>query len=259
MLVEVSTNGDASIVHTITETMLGDNSESRLDTLMKEVAKLGRESGLGKDARMKLAMRVSQAAFDGTIGEDDVPAIYETYVKAESSKAIHEHTANGKTAQLSKFRQVVRASMMPSTDMPASLQAIVDKRDELRAAEVKLKPAFETAVLAARWQIAHTESQGVLPGEVIDELVRKPEAEDKELLERLQAEYKKLYDLESKANEGATVNSTPEAALSAIEEARHKIGEAIIGLDGELPPVTKEQKKVANLIVQARAAGIKVG
>lgn len=225
-------------------------NDTRLSDLRGVIRQLGRESAMGKDSRMKLAIKLAAAAKDGVIDEDDVKELYGDYVSAESSKAIHEHTVNGQTANMSKVRQIVRAALVPALDFPHTLEVIVEVRDSYRQTETKIKPAFDCAVAAAREQLKDPLTD--LVRDKIEELCVKGEPEAKDMIAKLCDEYKKLYSLTNKANE-ESFNGSPQ-----IETAMHAIGDAIKEAGGELPAVTKAEKELATLVVKAAKFGIKI-
>ena len=79
-----------------------------------DVRELGRESALGKDALPRLAVRVVRAVTAGTVSPDDMKSAYDEYVTSESKKLVH--TDAGKSANVSKLKQLATAAAMPTVD-----------------------------------------------------------------------------------------------------------------------------------------------
>jgi hypothetical protein len=78
-----------------------------------ECASIGRDAAQGRDALPKLAVQVTRAVTEGIVtldankhgdGIDDAKFIYGEYIASDSKKAIHDHTADGLKAQVSKLR-----------------------------------------------------------------------------------------------------------------------------------------------------------
>lgn len=219
-------------------------NDTRLDDLKSLVRELGRESASGRDAKAKLALQVVRAAYDGVIGPDEVEMIYQEYASAESKKSIHDHSTGGLKANVSKLRQVVALGCLPQVDGPALLDTVTDIRDDLRHGDEKLKAAFDAFVDVARAQLKQPDN--LLDGDALRALCVKPESADKDIIQKLAEDYKRMnkrYD---------------EFPSSTIEACIHAIGDAIKEAGGELPPVTKEEKSKAAFIAKAKAYGMTV-
>jgi hypothetical protein len=225
-------------------------NDMRKSDLMATVRQLGREAAMGKDSKMKLALHMARAARDGVIGEDDVEEFYDAYLTSESKKAIHEHSAAGKTANRSKVRVIVKAASVPALDFPATLETVVEVRESFRQSETKMHAAFDCAVNAARKQLEQPDRD--LDRDQVEAICTKPEPEEKDLVAKLCAEYKKLYSLTEKANE------TQNASAPHIEASMHAIGDAIVEAGGELPPVTKKQKELVAFAARAHKLGVQL-
>lgn len=137
------------------------NNAKRLKDLLSQVGKLGEEASLGKDSLPKLAHAVVKAAADGIIdletkdakGNDQAHAIYEKYVAGESKKAIHEHSAGGKKANVSKLRQLISMGCMTTVDGVEVMQRAFQARENMIADSAKVKPAYPFYVDVAREQL----------------------------------------------------------------------------------------------------------
>lgn len=219
-------------------------NDTRLDDLKSLVRELGRESASGRDAKAKLALQVVRAAYDGVIGPDEVEMIYQEYASAESKKAIHDHSAGGLKANVSKLRQVVALGCLPQVDGPELLDKVTDIRDELRGTDEKLKAAFDAFVDVSRAQLKSPDY--TLDDDALRALCVKPESADKDIIQKLAEDYKRMS------------KRFDEFPSSAVEAAVHAIGDAIKEAGGELPPVTKEEKAKAAFIKRATSYGMTV-
>lgn len=136
-------------------------NDKRVSDLMKQVHKLGEEASLGKDSLPKLAHAVVKAAADGVIdldtkdakGNDAAHQLYEKYVSGESKKAIHEHSAGGKKANVSKLRQLINLGCMTTVDGFEVMQRAFQARENMIADSAKVKAAYPFYVDVAREQL----------------------------------------------------------------------------------------------------------
>lgn len=224
-------------------------NDTRLDDLRTQVREYGRDSASGRDAKPKLALTIVRAAFDGIIGPDDAEMIYNEYATAESKKSIHDHSAGGIKANVSKLRQIISVGCLPAIDGVVLLDKVTDMRTELRAQDAKLKGAFDTFVDIARAQLKSPDSE--LDDDVIRDLCVKGETAPKDLIQKLAEDYKRIHKrIEELTSEGISAASA--------EAAMHAIGDQISELGGDLPPVTKEAKAKANFIKRAASMGLSV-
>jgi hypothetical protein len=159
-------------------------NDNRFDDMMKQVRVLGSEAALGRDSLPKLAMTVLNASIDGVIsldkdseGQDDAAKIYAEYVKADSKKAIHDHSANGKKANVSKLRQIVTMGSKTTCEPLTVMENGIKLRKELEAAEQKVKPVYPSMVDIARKQ---NEQDDALNDDQLREAVLKPDPKAKE-------------------------------------------------------------------------------
>jgi hypothetical protein len=157
---------------------------------------------------------------------------------------MHEHTAGGVKANVSKLTQVIKLGMLPAIDGPALLNKVIDTREALRQGEDKIRAAFDTFVDVARLQLKTPDTE--LDDAAIRDLCIKPEVAAKDLLAKLAEDYKRL----NKRHE--------EYPSAALEAAIHAVGDAIHEAGGELPAVTKEQKAKLAYIAKGRAMGATV-
>ena len=220
-------------------------NDTRLADMIAEVRELGRDAARGKDAREKLALLLARGATDGYVGEDDLENVLGEYIRAESNKAIHNHKADSLKVLKSKCNSILKAAAMPD---PVTFADTLDRlvqniRPDLRGAEKKLKPAFESYVAIAREQLKIKDRNLT-----DDELAAMSEQVGKEetIVDKLVADYKRLskrYD---------------ELPSPSIEAAINAVGDAIKEAGGEIPPMTKEEKKAAEAIAFLKSKGMSI-
>lgn len=202
--------------------MTTTNDNRRAD-LFNEVREFGRLNAQGKDSLPMLALKVAYAAASGVIsgtkdadGNDDFVHIYAEFAKAESKKAVHEHTVNGIKANTSKLRQIGTASAMTTCDFVATINAGIKKREELLKADakVKVRSTYPALVEMAREQLDQADD---LTSDQIEACLMKPDAPDK----TLESEYKRIEKIMAALIEGkdGVKDDSPEftAAHSMIE------------------------------------------
>jgi hypothetical protein len=154
-------SADTNTVAPGAETPAAQSNDKRMSDLMKQVTKFGEEASLGKDSLPKLAHAVVRAAADGYIdldtkdakGNDAAHQLYDAYVKGESKKAIHEHSAGGKKANVSKLRQLISMGCMTTIDGADVMQRAFQARENMIADSAKVKAAYPYYVDVAREQL----------------------------------------------------------------------------------------------------------
>lgn len=212
-------------------------NDTRLKDMLARVRKLGEDAGKGKDAREKLALELVRGAQDGFVGEDDLENVLTEYIDAESKKAIHNHKADSLKVLKSKCNALLKAAALYKGDnSPVNFAHTLDKlvqtiRPDLRKAEKKLKPAFESYVAIAREQCKPEYIAADLPDDVLIAMSEQTTKEDS-ILDKLVADYKRM----EKRHEELPSPSI-EACIAAIKDAMREVN------GGELPPLTKEEKK----------------
>jgi hypothetical protein len=215
----------------------GSNRDTILSAIDREMAKLGAESI--NIARPKLAITLVKHAAAGEIDEDDVEARYDAYLagreKTQAKNALAQgvEDGNGKKANVSKCRQLVRMAMLPAladgeADMLVSRTVTV--RGNLIGTDAKVEAPFDAFVKVARRQLDQPDT--VLTDEQIAEAVKKPEKADKSEIDKLIDLYKKS----AKLHEVLTQNN-------ALQRAVAEMAEAITEAGGEIPALTKEEKE----------------
>lgn len=208
-------------------------NDKRLGDLLKSVTKLGEEASLGKDSLPKLAHAVVRAAADGVIdattkddkGNDAAASIYAKYAAAESKKAIHEHSAGGTKANVSKLRQLISMGVMTTIDAVEVMQSAFEARNNMIADSAKVKPAYPFYVDVAREQL---KSDKPLAQAELEKIAMKPDAAPKELEAELKAIFNKLEGLVTGENKSKLkdTDALTEAAYQAIKERLDAIATA---------------------------------
>lgn len=212
------------------------NRETVLASLDAEMAKLGGQSV--NIARPKLALTLVSAAARGDIDESDVEARYDAYLagrtkaQAKSDLAKGVDDGNGKKANVSKCRQLVRCAMLPEIDAVDLMDRAVTVRGNLIGGDDPVKAPFDAFVDVARAQIANPDAP--LTDEQIEQAVRKPEKSEKSELEKLIGLYKSAKSLDDKLPGNV-----------AFDRALDALAEAITEEGGQVPAVTKAEKEAA--------------
>ena len=228
----------------------GSNIGPMLRDLNKILRALGKDSVKSTVAKPRMAIAICRAAADGIIGEDDAETTYKTYLEGREEETGKNNLAEGATdgsrkANVSKNMQIIKLGMLPAIDGPALLERVNDAR--LHAVryggdDVKVKPAFDCFVDAARAQLAKPKEE--LTDEEINSLVRKPEGKEKDLLQRLMDDHKRLNKRLEELPSPAIEN-----AIRCIEDAMCEIN------GGVLPALTKEDKKAEEAMAFLRKMG----
>lgn len=132
-----------------------------------------------------------------------------------------------------------------------AMQVLYDTTDviaqcEALGAENPLKQsAYDTLVSVGRRQLEQPEVQ--LNKKDIESFITDPGAETT-LLDRVTQQYKALGSLSKKLAEGGV-------DVTHIEAAREDVASQILAMDGELPPMTKEEAKEREALKLMQAKG----
>ena len=207
-------------------------NDTRLADLTADVREYGRLAAQGKDSLPMYAVRIVNAAADGVIstekdanGVDDAERLYTELVKAQSRKAVHEHTAAGLKANISKTRQLIIAASKPTCDFAGDvLPRTQTVRKEVLAKDpkAKVKSAYPAYVDAAR---AQNDQDDALSDEQLAEVVMKPETTDPTLETIYEAIEKKLEGVISGENKHGLKDDNP-----LIVEAHGLIRQALAAM-----------------------------
>lgn len=232
------------------ETSATLTNDKRKSDLMKQVAAFGTESALGRDSLPKLAHVVVEAAADGVInstskdakGNTAAAIIYDRYMAADSKRAIHEHSAGGKRANVSKLQQLILLGEMSTVDGKAIMLDAFKARENMIADSEKVKPAYPFYVEVARVQRSTGKPLSLRE---LEQLVLKDGPKEKTLegeLKRALAILENLVTGEGKDKIKDTDERT-EAAFHAIKERMEAIA---------------TMKKRNDLLQQAAKLGLKL-
>lgn len=201
-------------------------NDKRMSDLMRTVNKFGEEAALGRDSLPKLAHAVVKAASDGVIdaefknkeGEDAATIIYKRYSAAESKKAIHEHSAGGVKANISKLRQLIQFGALTSIDAVEVMTEAMQAREAMKADDEKVLSSYPYYVEVARSQQKSPDKQ--LTKAQLEKLAIKPEPNAKELDVVLKQIEKLLEGVVTGENRHKVKddNDLTEAAYNAIKE-----------------------------------------
>jgi hypothetical protein len=217
---------------------VGDNSAGRLDSTLAKMAALGKAEASGLGSRRDAGLFLVGEAFDGKLREDDAEAAYDAYVTAQGKTAASKHLVAGdnpasRKAQVSKFRSFIKLGMLPHVDGRTIMARSVTVIEQVAAAGTKVLSPFDAlkAVCTAQCDAADE-----LTDEQIVAVVSKPEPAEKDAMAKLVAAYKAAYKLSA------------DLALPGCDAAMQGYADAITELGGELPPMTKDEKKEAEAL-----------
>jgi hypothetical protein len=219
--------------------MSNENLDTRLSDTNKLIRKLGSESAHSVLAKPKMALAIAQARVDGIIGDGDGEAMYNVYLEgrknvlSKSTIGAGEDDSTSLKANVSKNTQIIKAAGLPGVDFIDTMTKATSERESLAKSGEKVKPMFDAYVDLARAQLK--EPTVALSDEAITGIVRKKEAAEKEIVDKLIAAYKNARKLGDEFPCGPMADVV-DAYKKAIEEA-----------GGEVPAVTKEEKEAANV------------
>lgn len=226
---------------------LGDNSAHRLDDLRTKMTALGKQEAAGMGSRRDAGLFLTAEAFEGKIDEDDAEVAYDAYVTAQGKQAKAKHLVAGdnpssRKAQVSKFRSFIKLGMLPTLDGRDVLARAVSLIESIAASDTKVLSPFDALKAVCTAQCDKKEAP--LTDEEITAVVSKPEPAEKDALAKLVAAYKAAYKLNT------------DMALPGTEVALQGYADAIVELGGELPPMTKEEKKAAEAMAFLAKRGV---
>lgn len=215
------------------ETPATQSNDKRFADVLKQVSKLGEEAGLGKDSLPKLANAVVRAAADGAIDlttkykckdkEGDVAQyLYERYAASEGKKAIHEHSAAGAKANVSKLRQLISCGLLTTVDAVELMDRAYQARENMIKDSIKVKSAYPFYVDVAREQL---NTDKPLSDRELEAIAMKDEPNPKTLEGELKRALKILEGLITGENRDKVKDSH-----ELVEAAHNSIKERIDGL-----------------------------
>ncbi len=196
-----------------------------LDDLNKAVRALGRDAAMGKDALPKLAVTVVRAAADEIVTaadngkDDDAYKLYSEYAESEGKKAVHEHTANGLKANVSKVRALIKMGEMTTCDPVDVLNRAIIIREEQRTNGADVKSAYPAYIDVARSQLKLDRS---MTDEELAQAVLKKAAEEPTVEKELQGIAKRLDKLITGDNKHGLMDQD-ERTIAAYEALTKRI------------------------------------
>jgi len=223
-------------------------NDTRFEDMIKRASQLGRDSVKSALSKPNLALELVRGIMDQVLDDDDkINAHFDAYLAArakETAKNVLTHglaedNENSIKANRSKQMQLAKLAALPAIDAAALLDEVTDRREQLLLGGVKVKPAYDSFVDVARAQLKQPLEQ--LDGDTLDKLISKPEPKDKDTLAKLTEQYKRTYRLAEQMGDEML-------DCTYIEAARDSLADAIRALDGELPSMTKEQKKEDEIV-----------
>lgn len=213
-------------------------NDTRLAEGVKVIRELGRDSALGKDSLPKLAFQFTKMAAEGVIdlekkydGDDlpkggkykydDAEFLFNEYSKAEGKKAVHERSAGGLKANISKARQFVQFGMLTTVDPQDVLERAAKVRKQMMIDSRKVKSAYAAYIDVARTQIKNADD--ALTDDQLAEVIAKPEKASPELRKIIDGVFKKLEKLYTDGIDGVVDQS--DHIKNACDALRDRLAE----------------------------------
>jgi len=230
---------------TLTTPAAGDNIDGALSALKSKLKSLGALEGKGSACRPEAGKRLAVAAQDGLIGEDYATEAYAEYAAgiaaAGKSNPLVSNPGSEK-AQISKFRAFIRAGALPGVDMLDVLNRTEALHVEHTRAGNKVESPFQSLYNVCVEQTRQPDEP--LTDEQINTRILKSEPVEKDAMAKLVAAYKAAHKLAETVPCAGT-----EAAVTAYRDA-------IVEAGGDVPPMTKEEKKEAEALEFLRKRGM---
>lgn len=227
-------------------------NDTRFADLNKVVKSLGAKSAFSALAKPQMALAIVQARADGVIGDDDGAKTYDTYIEgrrgvlAKSQLGAGSEDGGSYKANVSKNTQLLKAAglTVSGVDFVDVLTRATSIRETLVKADEKVKPTYDAYVDLARAQLKVPTA--ALDDDAITEVVRKKEAAEKELVDKLIAAYKTARKLQE------------DFPCQPMADAVAGYADAITEAGGEVPAITKEEKKAAEAMAFLASRGMTV-
>jgi hypothetical protein len=231
----------------------GDNAGPLTrEKLERELGKFGKAYGQGLNSRPAAALICVDAANRlKDVGADDAEELYRKFASAASkAKGIEYSAVKSEKVQVSKLKRFLMVGQLPAIDGVEVMNRVCDTIENLsNRIENPLKgSAYDNMVLAARRQIEQPTK--ALTDEEIEEILTESTPE-KTALDMVIGAYKAAYRLEEKLKDAGVDPSL----MTSCEQATLDYAEQIKALDGELPPMTKDEKQLAKAQEVIRKAG----
>ena len=233
-------------------------NDTRFEDAIKRASSLGKDSVKSALSKPNLAIDLVRGIADGVFDDDDkVNAQFDAYLAARTkevaknslAQGLSEDNENSLKANRSKHNAIAgyaRHLMTLEADPVELLQEVMDRRVQLIAGDRKVKPTYDCFVDVARAQKG--QPLEVISGDALDAIICKPETKEKDTLKKLQEEYSRVYRLAAQMGDEML-------DCTYIEQARDSIADAIRALDGEVPSMSKADKKDDELIAMLVGKG----
>lgn len=228
------------------------NSDTQIDALNKQLVSLGADSVKSALAKPQMALAVIRAASDGLIDQDDAKHVYAKYAEGRNKAAgknsiTHGLEDNEKSiaANTSKVKKQIAAAMLPGVDFVQVANDIITVRDTLIDGGAMVKDVYQAIYDAAVVQCRQPEVQ--LDADALRGIIEKEGRADKSDLDKVIDEYKRVYRLYHGTEDSP--------GIGALERSLEALTEAVAEMGGELPPMTKEEKKAADALAYLKSQG----
>lgn len=228
------------------------NSETQLEALNKQLVALGADSMKSALAKPQMALAVIRAAFDGLVNEKDAKHIYAKYAEGRNKAAgkntiTHGLEDNEKSmaSNTSKVKSQIMAAQLPGIDFVQVANDVIDIRKSLVDGGAKVKDVYQAITDAAVQQKRQPDKQ--LDAEALAGIIAKEEKDEKSDLDKVIDEYKRVYRLAK--------GSDDKPGIPEVEPALAALGAAIQDMGGDLPAMTKEEKKEADALAFLKSRG----
>jgi hypothetical protein len=219
--------------------------------LERELAKYGKAFGQGQNSRPAAAqMCVDAASRLKDVGPNDADKLYSKFAAAAAASQGIEYSASAShKVQVSKLKRFLMLGSLPAIDGVDVFNKAYDSIAELsRRAESPLRgSAYDNLVKVARRQIEQPTVE-LTKDQIMEILSEQPE--DKDDLDRVVDAYKRIYTLNEKLGENG-VDHGP------VSDALEDLAQQIADMGGELPAMTKEERKVAKAAETLARHGLK--
>jgi hypothetical protein len=223
------------------------------EKLERELGKFGAAFGKGLNSRPAAGlMAVSAANSCKDVGPDDAEDLYNKFASAAAKhKGMEYATSGSHKVQVSKFKRFLMVGTLTAVDGVDVMNRASDLVVKLsRMTESPLKGSgYDNLVNIARKQIEQP-TKALSDDEI--EGILSEQTPEKTALDLVINAYKGAYRLEEKLRD-AGVDPT---LMQGAEEATLNYAEQIKALDGELPAMTKEEKKISKAKDVLTKAGV---
>lgn len=236
-------------------------NDTRFEDMLARAKKLGAESVKGSTSKPAHAAELVRGIVEGVLDtQDKLDAHWDAYGAARAKEIAKNPTLQGMSsdndkslkAQRSKQKQIELWANLPimksseDDDAVAELDVISTLRTNLIKGEVAVKPLYDCYVDVARAQLKQPLER--ITSEVMEKVIAKPEAKSKDLIQKLREQYSRIYKL-GEAMAEDMIDCTH------IEAARDALADAIVALDGEVPSMSKADKKDDEMVGFLMAKG----